>query len=114
MHYKELDEQPVSVEIKMADDVFIKSYHVEKAETWMPQHSHAYDHTSMIARGAVRVWRDGFLMGDFIAPKGIMIEAHTKHMFMTLQDDTIIYCIHNISRSGEVEIDAEHQLSDED
>jgi hypothetical protein len=111
MQFEELAEQPVSVEIKMADGIFIKSHHAKLAWTWMPQHSHTYDHTSMIARGAVRVWRDGWLMGDFIAPKGLLIEAGTKHMFVTLEDDTIIYCIHNVSRTGDVEIADEHRIS---
>ena len=110
MLFEELDEQPVTVEIKMADGIFIKSHHVHKAWTWMPQHSHTYDHTSMIARGAVRVWKDGWLLGDFVAPKGILIAAGVKHMFVTLEDDTIIYCIHRIDRTGEVEIDAENRL----
>lgn len=113
MQFEELDEQPVVVEIKMADGIFIKSHHVKKAWTWLPQHSHTYDHTSMIARGAVRVWKDGWLQGDFVAPKGILIEARAKHMFATLEDDTIIYCIHRIDRTGDVEIADEHRFPED-
>lgn len=114
MQFKELEEQPTTTEIKMADGVFIKSHHVRLAGTFMPQHSHSYDHTSMIARGSVRVWKDGWWQGDYVAPKGLIIEAGTKHTFMTLENDTIIYCIHNISRTGEVEIAEENHLLDED
>jgi quercetin dioxygenase-like cupin family protein len=110
MRFKVLDEQPITVEIKMADGIFIKSHHVKKADTYLPQHSHTYDHTSMIARGSVRVWKNGWHIGDFVAPKGIIIEANTKHIFVTLEDDTIIYCIHNISRTGEIDIHEENNL----
>lgn len=103
-----LIEQPHQVDIKMADDVFIKQIVVANPETYLPQHSHAYDHTSMIALGAVRVWEGGDCKGDFTAPCGLTIKACVKHMFMTLVPNTIIYCIHNVSRTGDVDLLDEH------
>lgn len=103
-------EQPPVVEIKMADGVFIKQMAIAKAGTLIPQHSHAYDHTSMVAVGAVRVWCDGKLLGDFRAPTGILIKAFSKHTFQALEQGTIVYCIHNVSRTGDVEIMEEHRF----
>lgn len=105
-----LDEQPPVVEIHMAGDVFIKQILIAKAGTYIPQHSHAYDHTSMLAVGSVRVWKDGVCGGDLHAPTGILIEAGTKHTFLSLVDGAVLYCIHNTARSGLVEILEEHQL----
>lgn len=103
-------EQPHGIEIRMADGIFIKQMIVAKAGTYVPQHAHTWDHVSMLAAGAVRVWKDGALDGDYTAPTAIEIKAGVKHMFAALADNTIIYCIHNISRTGEVDIMEEHQL----
>jgi hypothetical protein len=94
----------------MSDDIFIKEMHVPRAGTVIPQHSHKYDHTSMLALGAVRVWEDGELMGDFNSPAGILIKAGVKPTFLSLVDETIVYCIHNLARSNAVEVLEEHHL----
>lgn len=103
-------EQPFGVEIKMADGVFIKQIVIPKAYTYVPQHSHTYDHTSMLAVGAVAVWQDEAFLGRRQAPCGMTIGAGVKHTFMSLEDSTVIYCIHRIDRMGEIEIAEEHQL----
>lgn len=103
-------QQPESVEIKIADGIFVKSMQVHSAGTFVPTHAHEHDHLSMLAVGRVRVWADGEAIGEFSAPAGIMIKAGVKHAFETLVDAVLIYCIHNIERAGEVEIAAEHVL----
>lgn len=96
-------DQPPVVEIKMADGIFIKQMLIARAGTYIPQHVHKYDHTSMLAVGRVRIWKDGVFDGDYTAPTGILIAAGVAHMFMALVDGTIVYCIHNVSRTGDVE-----------
>lgn len=110
MDYVRAPEQPYGVEIKMSDDVFIKQMAIPRAGTIVPQHSHAYDHTSMLAVGSIRVWEDDVLRGDFHAPTGLLIRAGTKHRFESLVDNTVVYCIHNVSRTGDVDIHDEHHL----
>ena len=102
--------QPDTIEFHSVDGVFIKSMGLPKAGIVVPQHSHVYAHLSMLARGSVRVWCDDELLGDFIAPRGIHIKAGAKHTFVSLEPDTLIYCIHNVSRTGEVEILERHEL----
>lgn len=97
-------------EIYIADDIFTKQMHIKNEGMFIPQHSHNYEHMSMLAHGSVRVWKDGVFSGDYKAPVGIKIPANTKHTFMSLEPDTIVYCIHNVSRSGKVEITQEHSL----
>lgn len=103
-------DQPYEVDIMMADGIFIKQITVPNAMTLIPQHAHVYDHTSMIAVGAFRVWKDGALLGDIHAPTGLLIEAGAKHAFLSLTDGATLYCIHNVSRTGEMEIQEEHQI----
>lgn len=110
VQFQRAAEQPPVVEIHMADDVFIKQMLIAKADTFIPQHSHVYDHTSMLAVGSVRVWEDGVLRGDFTAPTGLLIKAGIKHTFQALVDNTVVYCIHNTSRSDVVEVLEEHHL----
>jgi quercetin dioxygenase-like cupin family protein len=103
-------EQPYGVEIHTSDGVFIKQMTIPKAGTIVPQHVHSYSHASMLAVGSVRVWKNGVLAAVEKAPKAIEIEAGVAHTFQSLEDNTILYCIHNISRTGEVEIEREHQI----
>ena len=105
--YAKLAEQPIISDLHMSDGTFVKSMLVQKAGTHIPQHSHAVSHTSFIATGAVRVWQDGKLLGDFTAPAGVLIEAKTKHLFLALQDNTTVLCIH---RADLLEVLDEHQL----
>jgi quercetin dioxygenase-like cupin family protein len=103
-------EQPISTEIYMADGVFTKSMVVRKAGTIIPQHSHRFSHVSVLVRGAVRVTANGDNLGDFTAPCGILIRAGVKHLFMTLVDDTIVLCVHDIGTAEGVEVLEEHQI----
>lgn len=107
-------DQPASVEIKIADGLFIKSMEIAKAGTFVPQHSHEYQHVTMIAKGSFRVWKDDVLLGDFKAPHGLIIEAKTMHRFLSLEDECIAYCIHNIKDAEAVEIHEENALRDQD
>lgn len=104
------EEQPPVIEIKMVDGIFIKRMFIAKAGTFIPQHAHAYPHATFIAFGSVRIWKDGVLIGDYYAPKGLTIPANCKHLFQALEDGTTLDCIHNIGRRGVVEIAAEHHL----
>lgn len=100
---------PDDVEFQ-ADGVFVKQMFIEEAGTLVPQHSHVYDHLSMLATGSIRIWEDGVLKGDKVAPAAIFIKANVKHKFLSLRDKTIIYCIHKL-RGPSVEIAEEHQLT---
>jgi len=89
-------EQPELVEIyDDADGIYIRQIQLKKQGYGVPGHKHTYDHTSMLATGAVRAWRDDKFIGDFVAPTGIKILAGCFHKFVALEDNTVMYCIHN-------------------
>lgn len=98
------------IEFHSADGVFVKRWSFSKYDI-APQHSHTYDHLSMVATGSVRLSVDGEFVAVFRAPAGINIKAGHKHEFFILEDNTTIYCIHNISRTGEVDVAEEHDLT---
>jgi quercetin dioxygenase-like cupin family protein len=105
--------QPEYVEHYTADNVYIMQINIPKKDSLVPQHSHAYDHMTILAKGSVRIWEDGVDKGIRTAPSSIFIKAGVKHTFCTFEDDTLLYCIHNISRTGKVEIAEEHLLDRE-
>lgn len=103
------DEQPYGEEFS-ADGVFVKQMVIPKAGTIVPQHSHTYDHLSVLAVGTVEVWRDGVRVGEYTAPAGIVIPAHTKHLFVSLTDGAQIMCVHNTARTGAIEVAQENNI----
>jgi quercetin dioxygenase-like cupin family protein len=105
--------QPYGVEINTADGVFIKQMVIPDHGTIVPQHSHQWDHTSMVASGSVAVWKGREFLGIFEAPTGIFIKAGIKHTFQSLEDNTIIYCIHNLHGEQAVRVLEEHDLLEE-
>lgn len=102
--------QPDEVDWTTSDGVFIKSIHIRNAGSFMRQHAHTHDHTSMIARGAVFVWKDGKLDKRYQAPALIHIRAGVWHTFQSLVDDTTVLCIHRLGN----EILEKHGLSEAD
>lgn len=97
--------QPYGEEYTAADGVFIKEMRIPKAGTVVPQHSHEYDHTSFVANGSVM-----FEGRKVIAPAPLFIPAFKKHTFIALEDDTLVLCIHNVSRTSAVQVFEEHQI----
>ena len=102
--------QPISSDVLIADEVWAKPFRVPDAHTILPQHAHAYSHVSVIVRGSVRVTVDGRLIGVRRAPDSIVIEAGKLHFFETLEDDTIILCVHDVASAEGPIIVAENNL----
>jgi quercetin dioxygenase-like cupin family protein len=93
--------------------IYLREMLTRDADTVIPQHRHKYDHLSYLAQGAVRVWRNDELLGDFTAPDAIRIEAGAAHTFLTLTPNTIVLCLH-ATDAAEVELVGEHHLALED
>jgi hypothetical protein len=103
-------EQPYGVEIYTKDGIFIKQYVIPMAKTIIPQHSHYWDHITMLVAGEVAVWKGGIFDKIYTAPCGIEIQEGIEHLFETRKDETILYCIHNLHSEKAVKILAEHQI----
>ncbi len=92
------------VEFTIQDGILIKQMLFKNKDIFVPQHSHKYEHASMLAHGSVRVWQDGICLGDFFAPIPINIPANCLHTFKSLEPNTVVYCIHRTDRENKVEI----------
>lgn len=94
--------------------VYVKEMLIPDAGTLVPTHRHSYGHISYVAAGAVRVWRDDVLLGEFVAPAAVRIEARAAHKILSLVDCTLVLCVHAVGEAEEVSIDEEHHLQFED
>jgi quercetin dioxygenase-like cupin family protein len=102
--------QPQETMIYEADGLFVKQIRVEKAHTYLPQHAHVLSHLTLVSKGAVNVWRDGEVDARYEAPGVVYIEAGVKHLFETLEADTVLYCIHALTTPDALRVLAEHEL----
>lgn len=102
--------QPYGSTTHSADGVIVEQMVIPDAGTIVPQHAHTYDHLTFVAAGSLAVALDGEDLGTFGPGESVMIRAGGKHLLTSLQDQTIAYCIHNASRSGDIEVSEEHCL----
>lgn len=91
--------QEPTASIALVSNVFIKGMFFEKAGDRHAGHSHCFDHTTLLAKGKLRVRVNG-KDTDFKAPHSIFIKADVEHELTALEDDTIAYCIHAL-RDGD-------------
>jgi len=111
---KRAPNQPVSTEIKLTDDLFIKTAVVADAGTIIPTHAHGYDHVTLLAYGSMRVVAGDTMLGDFTGPVGILIKAHVMHTMITLTDGVVFACIHALHGTDGVAVDELHAPELED
>lgn len=97
--------QPYGVRVRSADGVQVVEMNIPDVGTIVPQHVHRYAHLTMVARGSVEVWRNGVGLGVVSAPGAIEVPAGVAHTLQSREPDTVCYCIHNVARSGEIEIE---------
>lgn len=101
-------EELYGVEIYTVDNVYLRQIKVP-LPAMLPQHSHHYEHLTMLVKGSVNLW-DGIRLQRYDAPAGITIKAGIKHSFITLVPDVELWCIHNIMRKEIVEVLEEHHF----
>lgn len=89
-----------------ADGIELKMFELKLGEE-MLQHKHDHDHLTMLAVGKVNFYVEGVLIREVTAPDGIEVMAGAFHQFQALED-SLLFCIHNVSRTGEIEIAEEH------
>jgi len=85
--------------ISLVANVWIKQLHFVNAGDVMEGHKHAFDHSTLLGNGSVKVTVNN-QETIFTAPTIIFIHAQNEHTFMALQENTVCYCIHAI-RDGE-------------
>lgn len=92
----ELRDQPVEY---LADigGLYFRAILLKNAGATVPQHVHDYSHVTLVAAGAARLWVDGVWKGDFAAFQALDIEANKEHLFQSLEANTRLVCVHQVS-----------------
>lgn len=107
-----LAEACTTTAIRCADGIHTEAVRIFKAGTQTGYHAHAYDHTTVIIRGGVEAFGDGEPLGQFLEMQSLLIRAGVKHRFVALADDTTFVCVHNVSRTGEIDTVGGFELKD--
>jgi hypothetical protein len=96
-------DKTLAVSISMISGVWCKQMHFLTAGTIMPGHLHTHDHTTLLARGKLRVTVND-ITTEFVAPHLIFIHKDHVHELQALEDNTLAYCIHAIrdAESGDI------------
>jgi quercetin dioxygenase-like cupin family protein len=106
------DKQPEPWHVDF-DGIAVKQMHFVQKGYVAAQHVHEYDHYTFLAKGSLRAWVDGEHVGDFVAPTPIFIGRGREHIFVSLEDDTVAYCVHNLHGAAEPSVIAAGKLPKE-
>jgi quercetin dioxygenase-like cupin family protein len=91
---------PDYIEFAEADDIWVRAYTLDKAHSVAVQHVHEHDHITLVARGSVAYWEDGVEVSRHNAPALLTVLANKKHAFVSLTDDVVLCCLHNLRGTG--------------
>jgi len=83
-------------------NTWVKQMHFAKAGDINEGHKHTFDHQTLLAKGSVKIKVNG-QETDFVAPHIIFIGAGHEHEMVSLEDDTIVFCIHALRDGDQVE-----------
>jgi hypothetical protein len=64
-------------------------------------HSHQFDHQTLVAKGSINVKANG-KETVFTAPHCVFIKAGVEHELTSLEEDTVVYCIHALRDGTDV------------
>ena len=62
---KRAPHQPETISVSIYAGIYYKLYRILNAGTLLPQHAHRYAHLTTLLQGAITVWCDDELLGDF-------------------------------------------------
>lgn len=82
----------------VSGNIFIRPMKFAKAGEKRPGHTHNFDHTTIVFKGAVKVRAtlpDGRqIERDFAAPSHFLVKAEVVHEITALADDTEAWCVY--------------------
>ncbi|MFA7279604.1 MAG: hypothetical protein WC100_05875 [Sterolibacterium sp.] len=66
------------------------------------QHVHDYDHATLVGSGKAALYADGEHIGDFSAGEACEVKANTNHLFVSLEPNTRLTCIHSVESANSI------------
>lgn len=96
-----LADQPVE-RIEEACGIYFRSVLLKTADIAIKQHSHDHPHATFVGSGRARGWSDGVWIGDKGPGEAFEILAGAEHMFQSLEPNTLLACVHDLSSAESV------------
>jgi hypothetical protein len=96
----QINTNPDYIEFAEADDIWVRAYTIGNKNSVAVQHMHEHDHVTLVARGEVSYWEDGAEVSRHVAPALLTVQAGKKHAFVSLTDDVVLCCLHNLRGTG--------------
>jgi quercetin dioxygenase-like cupin family protein len=84
------------ISLGIVHNVWTRQMHFKKKGDHETQHTHQFDHLTLLARGSLEVVTNG-KSTKFTAPHMIFISKDAEHSLTALEDDTVAYCIHSMT-----------------
>jgi quercetin dioxygenase-like cupin family protein len=84
------------ISLGIVHNVWTRQMHFKKKGDHETQHTHQFDHLTLLARGSLEVVTNGEPT-VFTAPHMIFISKDAEHSLTALEDDTVAYCIHSMT-----------------
>lgn len=101
---------PYKTEMAIADNVLVYMHYFLKKGEEMGDHSHVFDHITLLARGSVNMVHDNGSK-EYHAPALIITPKGIKHRFTALEDQCLLCCIHAIRDGDDVDDVAPQNIS---
>jgi quercetin dioxygenase-like cupin family protein len=86
------------ISLGVVHNVWARQMHFLKAGDHETQHTHQFDHLTLLAKGSLEVTTNGEVT-VFTAPHMIFISKDSIHSMTALEDNTVAYCIHSLNGS---------------
>lgn len=81
----------------VSGNIFIRPNPLPRKGDAVQGHTHNFDHTTIIFKGAVRIEAEGpngeTIVKDFVAPAHALVRADWKHKLTALEDDSVFWCV---------------------
>jgi quercetin dioxygenase-like cupin family protein len=98
-NFQFLERDDVDPMISIVANCWVKQMKFNKVGDVHPGHKHSFDHQTLLAKGKLELHVNGEVT-VFTAPTIIFIKAGLRHGMISLEDNTIVYCLHPL-RDGE-------------
>lgn len=95
-------EDGVVEHIVEAAGIYFRSIFLARTGMGVPQHVHDYDHATLVGSGSLRGWCDGEWIGDKGRGEAFEVLAGKKHIFESLEPNTLLICVHDIGSATSI------------
>ena len=92
----------IEVKVGCVSNLYSRMMHFKNVGDTEHTHTHSFDHLTLLAAGRLQVIVDGHV-SEFVAPHMIYIKKDKMPELVSLEPNTVAYCIHALRLGNEVD-----------